>query len=452
MIELLPELLSTFARAGGGGSSSGGGGGELFAMLGYVPSYYTGKLVKKLLPRTAELIVSSISAALMSCVLLWLAYLLHGGLLFMILVIIGIWTGWYAAFFGTWEKIKARARKTRKEVDQAAALDPAWNGDQLIAYTKETFLAYQRDWSNFDTDSMQRYMTHRQFMTSALMLRVLREMHRNNPMAEVVISDAVIVAANDSVANAEDWFQVAIEAKAHDTLRDTESGVSLFVDKSTFTEYWTFIRRDETWLLDRIDQATAELSQRNRSIKNFATLHDFYYALDMGWLFLPNKGVLFSGGRFGKSDINNYVVGLYGEHIMQLYTYTPVEKYDILVGQINLPKSYNGILVRRKPSFFAAWNPPKPPREYRSHKLEWQDFNKRYDVSATDIDRLATFELLNPGFMAYLYDTDPGISIEVADNVVYLYKYIGSQGNTDNSTDYTVLFEILSRAYKELKL
>lgn len=455
MFDFTSEILSFFARAGGGGSSGGssGGGGELIAMLGYFPSYYLGKLVKKLLPRGAELVVSCTSAIIMSCVLLGFAVVLHGGWLFMILIIIGIWSGWYAAFFGTWEKLKQRAQKTKKLVEIAESQDSAWQHDQLLEYAKATFNSYQQDWSSFNVAAMQRYTSRQQLLHSALMLRTLREMGRSNTMANIYIKEAMIVGMHDSTNNAEDWFQVAFEAQANDTLRDTRTDSVLFSDKGTFTEYWTFVRRDSTWLLDRIDQATANISSQNKQIETFAHSHSFHYSLDMGWLFLPNHGVLFRGGRFGKSDINNHVVGMYGEHLMQLYTYTPMDGYNILVGQINLPKSYGGILIRRKTGLFSQWKPPKPPKEYQQHTLEWPDFHTRYEVSATDADRLATFELLNPGFMAYLYDTDPGVSIEVADNVVYLYKFIGSAKTKDMPpNEYEVLFTILDKAHKELKL
>ena len=455
MIELLPDILTVFARGGGGGSggSSGGGGGEIIAMIGYFPSYYTGKFVKKLLPRKAELVVSFISATLMSSVLLWLAYVAHGGFWFMFLVVLGIWSGWYAAFFDTWDKIKKRAAKTKRAVDEAALSDTAWQPDQLLAHARQVFAQYQQDWSDFNVQSMQGYVTRSQLMLSALMLRALREMGRVITVANLYVADIALVDMHDSADDSQDWFRVAIEASANDTLRDTRSGQVLFTDKNSFTEYWTFVRHDDTWLLDRIDQATADLSMRNQSIESFAHEHNFYYMLDMGWLFLPNKGVLFGGGRFGKSDINNYTVGLIGEQLVQLYTYTPTVNYNILVGQINLPKSYEGILVRRKPRLFSTWTPPKSPRDYQKHSLEWPDFNKRYEVSATNADRLATFELLNPGFMAYLYDTDPGVSIEVADNVVYLYKFIGQDTNKlSGSQDYDTLMIILTKAHKELQL
>nr|MBP7775385.1 DUF3137 domain-containing protein [Candidatus Saccharimonas sp.] len=88
------------------------------------------------------------------------------------------------------------------------------------------------------------------------------------------------------------------------------------------------------------------------------------------------------------------------------------------------------------------------PKGYTKYEFEWPDFNKRYDVYATDADRLATFELLNPGFMAYLYDTDGNICIEVTDNIIYLYK----NQKAATSADYQLMVTLMQKAYKELQL
>ena len=50
--------------------------------------------------------------------------------------------------------------------------------------------------------------------------------------------------------------------------------------------------------------------------------------------------------------------------------------------------------------------------------------------------------------MAYLYDNDPGVTIEVTDNIVYLHK----QASTIQAADYEKMLTILMRAFKELKL
>lgn len=464
-------MLDILARAGGGGSGGGGGGGggssgggiEGLALIGYFPSYYAGKLVKKLLPRKAELIVSIVSASIMTVVLLVIGVLMNGGFLLMVFIAIGVWAGWYAAFFGVWDKIKQRAQKTTEVINASAQLDSAWNIDSLKEHARNTFLTYQQDWSTFNLQNIMTYTTKRYAQHAGLMLRTLKELHRTNTLSNVTITGLEVISAHDSTNNDEDSYQVAIEASALDTLTDTLSGETLFSDTSKFIEYWTFVRSGDAWLLERIDQSTASAYSADTSIAQFAAANQMYYSLDMGWLFLPRRGVLFSGGKFGTSDINNHTVGVYNQNLVQLYTYCPAgarargndrsATYDIIVAQINLPKSYGGILVRRKTGFFSAWKPPKAPRDYQEYRLEWPDFHTRYSVHATNQDSLATFELLNPGFMAFLYDTDSNVSIEVADNVVYLYKAVTSRGVAANKTaHYNVFMEILNRAFKELRL
>ena len=49
--------------------------------------------------------------------------------------------------------------------------------------------------------------------------------------------------------------------------------------------------------------------------------------------------------------------------------------------------------------------------------------------------------------MAYLYDTDEHVSIEVVDTIIYLYKT-----GSDQTIDYQTVLTILQKAYKELQL
>lgn len=458
MFDSLYSAIEILARGGGGGSGGGsgggGGGGELLALLGYIPSYYIGLAVKRVLPRKAELIVSITSATAITILLLVLTSNSGGlGVLVAVMVIIGVWAGWYAAFFGVMEKLKNRIKKTKDQVAVAAASDSAWDSASLKQQYTAIFMQYQKDWSQFNLNSIISYTTPEYARHAGLMLRTLKEMHRTNTMSNIEILQSGIVEMHDSSDDSHDSFQVAFHAKAEDTLWDTRSETALYTDTSEFTEFWTFVRKDDRWLLSGISQGTAEIAAQNSDIKAFAERNGMYYSLDMGWLFLPRRGVLFKGGAFKTSDINNHVVGLYNDNLIQLYTYEPTANYSILVAQINLPKSYEGILIRRKASFFSAWKPPKAPSNYQRYTMEWADFNGHYTVHATNQDSLATFELLNPGFMAYLYDADTNVSIEVADNVVYLYKLVAANKKVVNPIDeYEKLLTILYKAFKELRL
>ncbi|OJU88006.1 hypothetical protein BGO17_03435 [Candidatus Saccharibacteria bacterium 49-20] len=455
----LTATIEVVARAGGGGSSSGGGGGgELFALLGYFPSYYLGKLVKKLLPRRAELIVSATFASIVSIILIVLAsFMGFIGFYIMSLIIIGIWAGWAAAFFGIWDRLHKRSKKAKEMIAIAAQSDSSWNEPALVEYAKQCFMRYQYDWSTFDLTSITTYSTPEYAKHSALLLQALRELGRTNRISNVEIEECQIIDVRDDMsANNSDNFTIAFQAKALDELIDGD-GTTLFTDRRPFVEEWTFVRSGATWLLHDIHQNTASAMSRSQSLVNLASSKGMYYSLDMGWLLIPNRGVVMASGTFGQSDINNHVIGLYNGLLFQLYTYTPVPhgRYttSMLIVQLTLPKSYRGILVQRTPKFFSnSATFTKPPKEYTKYTYEWPEFNQRYTVHATDADRLASFELINPGFMTYLYDNDPGIGIEVVDSTLYLFKYIPQHAGNIPSQSYEAMFEIAMRAYKELRL
>lgn len=172
------------------------------------------------------------------------------------------------------------------------------------------------------------------------------------------------------------------------------------------------------------------------------------------------------GGVMGYVFAMAYIIGvwsgsllMYHEYLVQLYTYTPLLSSsnnvgNSLVAQINLPQSYGGIYIApiQKGIINKAINSFKSRTllnaDYQKYTFEWLDFNNRYQVFATDAGRLATFELLNPGFMAYLYDSDPAVTIEVTDNIVYLYK----DSRAVQVADYEKMMTILNTAFRELRL
>ncbi len=461
MYELMPQIVEYFARGGGGGSggggggSSGGSGGELLFLIGYFVSHYLGKLVKKFLPRKAELIVSGLFAVIFSIIILAIGAL--GGFIGGIVafcVIAGIWGGWAAAFFGLWDRLKKQSKKADEALVVAAQTNSTWNKQAILDLATRTFMQFQADWSTMNYANLPNYMTPSCAQHNSLLLRILQEMYRTNSVTNVQITNCLLIDVHDEIDNSRDSYTVAIEASANDQLIDNPTNTIIFQDNNTFTEYWTFTRSNNTWLLSNIAQQTADTGSLNQPLRNFATQNSMYYSLDMGWLFLPQRGDLFGTGKFGVSDINNHVVGTYHGHLVQFYTYkSNTEDKSTsspkMVAQINLPKSYGGILIRPNKNFLMRNFGRQAPAGYQKYELEWPDFNKRYVVYATDADRLATFELLNPGFMAYLYDSEPGATIEVVDNIVYLYKETKLM---EDVTGYEKFLTILLTAFKELKL
>lgn len=461
---LTPEILlhtaSIFAAAGGGGSSSGGGGDglDIIALIGYIPSYYLGKLVKKLLPRKAELIVSASSATIISILLLTLAVIAGGGILFMSLIVIGVWAGWYAAFFSTFDKLRSKFAKNKAAMAAAAQTDSAWSQEAIEQQVRNVFATFQADWSSGNSEHIASYVTPRYKAHIDLMLACLQQLGRTNLVENPTITEFGIIDVADDTDNTKDRFTAVIEWKANDRAIVAATNEQLWQNNLSVIEYWHFVRGQNGWLLDGISQESAAPWLSDNQLAQFAATNNMYYSLDMGVLFVPSAGILFNQKNQNAKDVNNHVVGTYHDHLVQFYTFSYIEQSNNnvpqyqLVAQLQLPKSYGGILVesakskRGKRLFGMLKN--SVPDGYTQHSFEWQDFNERYRVYATDADRLAAFELINPGFMAYLYDNDPEVSIEVANNVVYLYKPV----NAAAVSDYQKFLTIMLTAFKELKL
>lgn len=439
---LLP--LEWFARGGGGGSSSGGGdGGGIIVLLGYVPMHFVGaKLRKRFLKNESLIIPFNIAGWVLAVIYaaLWIA--VWDGIGFWIAL--GALAGMPAGLYGWFGKIK-QSKLVKGKLQAAAVNDSAWNEQQLTEYAKSVFLRYQQDWSSLNTASIQTYTTPAYHHHASLLLYILQLMGRRDVMENVQIMDAAIMDISDSPDNSQDSFMIGMTASAHDQLVQND-GTVLYTENSNFTEYWTFKRSGNTWLLDRIQQATASLSTANAELSSLAAQNGYYFSPDMGWLFIPKRGQLFGGAKFGTADINNHVVGLYNNQLLvQLYSYIKEPKNNTkpyVIAQVNVPKQYGNIIVRRNKLV------QMPILGLQRVQTEWTQFNKKYEVFASAPEQATSFELLNPTYMEQLEALPFEVNIEVVDNVIYLYtNERGSSADT-----YQTMLDLVNKAFREMRL
>lgn len=462
----IPLFIEELARGGGGGSGGGGGGSSggsgsggggilyVVGLAGYVPMHLIASQLRKYLYKDhwfVGRIIGWVIGGLFALTSIVLIFVLHSFLVAFyvnIPIAIGALIGTASGLNGWYSKVSQNS-KIKKALAVAASKDYVWNEDNLMKYVQGIFYKFQQDWTKFDNISMAKYMSPNYLNHTTLMIHALKGAHRINNVMNPQIINSVIVTANDSAKNEEDSFEVAFTARADDRLYDDRNNTLLFKDPSKFTEYWRFIRSGNDWLFDGIRQETQSDATTSYAIAQFAQQNGLYYSADWGWLLLPADGYLFHHGKFGTSDINNHVIGYVNNVLTQLYTYTPnpnnssgfgIDQY--LVVQTNVPKSYGRILVRRR-SKFINW----PVKGLTQIKMEWGEFNNMYDVFASDLERVTSFELLNPLFMANLRDLPFEVNIEVTDNVVYLF----TKGKTDINT-YAALYDIVLKAHKEMKL
>jgi hypothetical protein len=451
-IHTLP-VLDAFARGGGGGSGGGGGGGggdglTMLFLLGYVPSHYaTNWAYRRISARTGVIlgiIVGTLITAGIGVVVLWAAFIVGLG------AVVGVYSGVH----NWWTRILSGVKKSKQTMAYAARTDPVWHEQQIEQRIKQVFYGYQEDWSNFDVGRMRMYASEKYVNHMQLLMQAIYDLGRRNVVSNPQIIEWAVIEAVDLANDDNDNFTVYIKARAQDRLLDRNNSI-IYQDDREFTEYWHFDRQGNEWMLDGIEQATEDKAMMNPALHRFAGEQGMYFSPDMGWLLLPQRGQLFGQANFKRSDINNHIIGNWEGLLVQLYTYVPVvanQRADnYLIGQITLPKSYGGIIVKRNQDDkswlqknLLTWN--LTPSGYQKVQMEWPDFNRRYSVYATDMDKVTSFELLNPAFMADLHDKNLPISIEVVDDTVYFYCL-----STFADRNYAEMLEVLRRAYKELK-
>jgi len=436
--------LEFFARAGGGGSGGGSDdGGGIFIFLGYIPMHAVGAVLYRLSGKNPALkiavnIIGWIIAIIYAIVwtVIWRGFGLFVGMAAL--------AGMAGGLYNLLSKLK-QSKQTQEELAAASADDAAWSEERLVEHAKRVFMQYQKDWSNLNATGMQSYLTPRYYAHASLLVYVLRSMGRRDNIQNVKIREAVITGVNNDADDSRDAFTIGFTAQAEDQLVNTTTDQEIFTDRNAFTEYWTFRRSGNTWLLDGISQATADPYALNGQLRAFAQQHGYYYSLDMGWLFIPQRGQLFGEARFGKSDINNHIVGMYNNQMLvQIYSYVKnpeVSARPYVIAQVNVPKQYGNIIVRRKKRLRMGI------RGLERVETEWTQFNDKYEVFASSAEQATSFELLNPTYMEQLEALPFEVSIEVVDNVIYLY--------TDELSAtleiYEAMLDLVNKAFKELR-
>lgn len=453
MIDLFANtfnMVEIFARGGGGGSSSGGGGGSSggggggIAVIGYIPMHVIGAFIRKKMVNKPYWWLGQAIGWFVCTVFCFLCILLGSiGFLIALGAIFGTTAGLYSVF----SKIK-RNKKVTQKLYVAAEHDVTWDEQAILMRTTRIFEAYQEDWTTKNWQNMKNYMTPMYYQHASLLIAALTQMNRTNTVQYPTIREIAIVDLADDADNTKDTVTVGITAEANDMLYDDLTNEQLYQDKSQFTEYWTLKRHENTWYLDKIEQATQARWKTDSRLEELAQTNGFFYSLDMGWLFIPKRGELFGKAKFGVSDINNHIIGVYNNnYLLQLYTYDPVPRSSgsYLIAQTNVPKQYGNIVVRRK-----SWKNFFKPKGLRQISMEWGDFNKKYDVFASSIEGATSFELLHPAFMEKLEALPFEVNIEVVDNVVYLYSAQLTEKNPPAS--YYKMLEILQEAYKQMRM
>lgn len=319
---------------------------------------------------------------------------------------------------------------------------------QIHEAADHIFESYQEDWSEFKLDDIKTFTTPQYYQHATLMLELLKNLHRANKVSKLKVRKVYLLDPVNDQTSLPANIRVAFDFSGLDEVI-TDDGKKLYsAYVPNAVETWNFVYDGENLKLSGIAQPTESAPHLIKSLANFAKENKLFYSPDWGRYALPARGLIFGGASMKIADINNHVIGKWGDLLVQLYSYAESPNLGVsgyyIVGQINVPKDYLGVIVKSR-QFKTG---KKPDKSYDKFELEWNEFNDRYDVYAASRDALPAFELLNPKFMEYLYGKNPSYNLEVVDNVIYIYANI----RNITEQDYAELLEVLQKAYDELKM
>ncbi|HNZ71397.1 MAG TPA: Tim44-like domain-containing protein [Prolixibacteraceae bacterium] len=191
--------LDVFARAGGGGGSGSSGGGK-------------GNLIA--------------------------------------LILVGIYS------FIVTVALYIKVDKSRTVIENGEINGSFWNFEQMRDHSKRVFLKMQHAWMNRDINRVKDLISPRLYEDLKAHLEFMTENGEKNILSGIDIKSIKIIGCEDYLDNNQDSFIAHIKGSMLDyTINEKTSQVIKNADKSveTFTDTYHFIRTDNQWLLDYID-------------------------------------------------------------------------------------------------------------------------------------------------------------------------------------------------------
>ena len=138
--------------------------------------------------------------------------------------------------------------------------DNAWKFKNISASVKESFYAIQTAWTNMDMTPASQYMSEDLFNSFQTKLSWMEYRNKKNILEDINLIQALPVAVHDDPDNSRDFIWFYIKGRMIDYTIDTTTQLKTDgkMSPATFVEYWRFVRKDDTWVLNKILQKDEE--------------------------------------------------------------------------------------------------------------------------------------------------------------------------------------------------
>lgn len=180
---------------------------------------------------------------------------------FMIIVLIGLVLLAFS-FFGLVSAnllkglIMEKRDTAHKQLQSSEAEDPVWNKRLLHARIEEVFFKVQFAWTDRNQEAARKHMSSRIYQKHKLQTDAMLQANRRNVLEDINLKEIIIIGAEDYLDNSIDAFAAFLKGTIIDYHVDELTGFRIQGNEvpEDFAEIWRFIRDDNTWVLDEIDQ------------------------------------------------------------------------------------------------------------------------------------------------------------------------------------------------------
>ena len=156
-------------------------------------------------------------------------------------------------------KVKLQKKKFESTLamKKFAKEDGAWDYDKICSDIDEAFYKVQNAWTERNQDLAKEYMSERIYKIHKSKTEWMKLRGEKNVLYNINLISIKPISAVDSDDNSRDAILVNIKASMVDYMLNEYTNEVTEGDpsrRSTFEEFWRFIRSDKRWILDEIKQ------------------------------------------------------------------------------------------------------------------------------------------------------------------------------------------------------
>ncbi len=152
--------------------------------------------------------------------------------------------------------IRRKSKKAKIQIDKIHLTDPFWDYDSMIALVKEVFNQMQVAWGERNMELVKDLVTRDLYNDFQKQLDWKKVKHEKNIIEDIDIKKIRIIGdEEDAKDKSNDKFTAYIFGKMVDYAIDDRTGKKLVLyssKKEKFSDLYYFVRQDDKWLLDKI--------------------------------------------------------------------------------------------------------------------------------------------------------------------------------------------------------